>query len=246
MQSPTFFSTKPDPGPTAPLPAAAEFEFTPELVHSPLGHAHTIQEALEKHRLSCWGFVLFRCTYRSQEKWEMFVALVQGHARDSFERAGLMDVYARMRWTVFEDAAALDGASIGETSRRFIEWVEPGPGAQELVGSVFAPTRAQAGTPRHAFYLHVDEESLESVVDDAKAREEGGYFTKVVYAENVMLQVAESDGVLCPAAWGLDEEDMDYLRKRFRIDDLVGVYATLQVADFWDILASHNNIFEPY
>jgi hypothetical protein len=236
------------------LPAAAEFEFTPKLVYSPLGHAHTIKEALEKHRLSCWGFVLFRCTYRSQEKWEMFVALVQGHARDRFEQAGLMDVYARIRWTVFEDAAALDGASIGETSRRFIEWVEPGPGAQELVGSVFAPiraqasapTRAQAGTPRHNFYLHVDEESLESVVDDAKAREEGGYFTKVVYAENVMLQVAESDGVLCPAAWGLDEEDMDYLRKRFRIDDLVGVYATLQVADFWDILASHNNIFEPY
>jgi hypothetical protein len=254
MQSPTFFSTKPDPGPTAPLPAAAEFEFTPELVHSPLGHAHTIKEALEKHRLSCWGFVLFRCTYRSQEKWEMFVALVQGHARDSFERAGLMDVYARMRWTVFEDAAALDGASIGETSRRFIEWVEPGPGAQELVGSVFAPiraqasapTRAQASTPRHNFYLHVDEESLESVVDDVKAREDGGYFATVVSADNVMLQVAEWDGVLCPEAWGLDEEDMDYLRKRFRIDDLVGVYATLQVADFWDILASHNNIFEPY
>lgn len=125
----------------------------------------------------------------------MFVALVQGHARDRFERAGLMDVYARIRWTVFEDAAAPDGASIDETSRRFIEWVEPGPGAQELVGSVFAPTRAQASTPRHTFYLHVDEESLESVVDDAKAREEGGYFATVVFAENVMLQVAEWDGV---------------------------------------------------
>lgn len=80
MLSPAFFSTKPDPDRTAPLPASAaqnteartalqdEPEFTPELVNSPLGHAHTIKDALENYRLSSWGFVLFRCTYRSQEK----------------------------------------------------------------------------------------------------------------------------------------------------------------------------------
>ncbi len=145
-----------------------------------------------------------------------------------------------MRWTVFEDAAALDGASIGETSRRFVEWIDPGPGGQELVGSVFAPTLL--GTPRHTFFLHVDE-SLESVVDDAKAREKGGYFGMVVRAGNVMLTVTERDGVYCSE--GRELEEMEDLRKRFRIDNLVGLYAWLQVApDVWYCLGSRDNIFE--
>ncbi|KAH6856253.1 hypothetical protein B0I37DRAFT_412195 [Chaetomium sp. MPI-CAGE-AT-0009] len=221
---------------------------TRELVESPLGSAHTIKDALEIYKLSDWGFVLFRCTYRSQEKWEKFVALVQGHARDYFERAGMTGVYARMRWTVFEDAAALDGADIAETSRRFVEWVERGPGGRELAGSVFGPT--MAGTPRHTFFLHVDEESLESVVDDAKARERGGYFGTVVRADNVVLWAIERDrekGVYCLEGRELEEDEMCDLRKRVRIDDLVSLYAGLQVSpDLWYCLWSFDdNIFEP-
>ncbi|KAK4149892.1 hypothetical protein C8A00DRAFT_37501 [Chaetomidium leptoderma] len=235
-----------------------EPEFTPELVESPLGDAHTIKDALELYRLSDWGFVLFRCTYRSQEKWERFVALVQGHARDCFEEAGMMDVYARMRWTVFEDAAALDGADIVETSRRFVEWVERGPGGRELAGSVFGPSMARAGgpsmatagTPRHEFFLHVDEESLESVVDDAKARERGGYFSTMVRAGNVVLWVPERDrekGVYCLEGRELEEDEMCDLAKRVRIDDLVSLYAGLQVSpDLWYWLRwSDDNIFGP-
>ncbi|KAK4118656.1 hypothetical protein N657DRAFT_367444 [Parathielavia appendiculata] len=113
--APAFFSTKPHPDPTAPLPAAAmqntearsrprdEPEFTRRLVASPLGDAHTIKDALDLYKLNDWGFVLFPCTYRSQEKWDKFAALARGHARDCFEKAGLMDAYACMRWTVFED-----------------------------------------------------------------------------------------------------------------------------------------------
>ncbi|KAJ4305961.1 hypothetical protein N0V88_000751 [Collariella sp. IMI 366227] len=141
-----------------------------------LGEPYTIRDALELYNLSTWGFVLIRCTYGSQEKWDKFLARVQGRAREMFEKAGLMDVYARMRWTIFEDAAVLDGADILETTRRFVEWVDRGPGGQELVGSVFGTTMAKTNTPRHNFFFHVDEESLESVVDDekvAKALEEG-------------------------------------------------------------------------
>jgi len=262
LQSPTFFSAKPDPGPTASLPAAAvqnteipaaprdEFEYTPPLDFSPLGEVYTIKDALEKYRLSCWGFVLFRCTYRSQEKWEKFVALVQGHARDEFERAGLMDVYARMRWTVIEDAAALDGADIVETSRRFVEWVERGPGGQELAGSVFKPHTA--ATARHTFFIHVDEESLESVTDDAKASEKGGYFATVVRPDNILLNALERNretGAFYSQVDGqeLEEDEMWDMSKRVRIDDLVHLYADLEVSpDGWYCLIwLDGNTFEP-
>ncbi|KAK4119858.1 hypothetical protein N657DRAFT_684167 [Parathielavia appendiculata] len=118
---------------------------------NPPGDAHTIKDALELHRLFCWGFVLFRCTYRSQENWEKFLARVQGHARERFEQAGLMDVYARMRWTVFEDAAGLDGADIAETSRRFVDWLQRGLGGEKLAGSVVP--LFMGGSPRHEFFF---------------------------------------------------------------------------------------------
>ncbi|KAK4032562.1 hypothetical protein C8A01DRAFT_40998 [Parachaetomium inaequale] len=221
-----------------------------ELVESPLGDAYTIKDALEIYRLSDWGFVLFRCTYGSQEKWEKFVALVQGHARECFEQAGMMDVYARMRWTVFEDAAALDDAGIVETSRRFVEWVEQGPGGRELAGSVFGPTIAETDTPRHIFFLYVDEESLESVVDDTKARAKGGYFCTVVRADNVVRGLLERDqekGVYYREGRELEEDEMEELRKRVRIDHLVCLYAELQVSlDCWyDLLWFDDNIFVP-
>ncbi|KAK4118044.1 hypothetical protein N657DRAFT_651707 [Parathielavia appendiculata] len=259
-----FFSTKPHPDPAAPLPAAAamqnteaqssrpreaEPEFTPNLVASQLGDAHKIKDALDLYRLNDWGFVLFRCTYRSQEKWDKFAALVWGHARDPFEEAGLMHVYARMRWTVFENPAGLDGADIVETSRRFMDWVERGPGGRELAGSVFCNFPPDCvDTPRHTFFLHVDEESLESVVDDARAREKGGYFCTVVRANNVFFNGVEALGngeYLWDGGRRLEEEDMEDICKRVRIDDLVGVYADLQVSqDLWYCLAQFgDNIF---
>ncbi|KAJ4286166.1 hypothetical protein N0V88_008110 [Collariella sp. IMI 366227] len=156
---------------TEGAPTAPQDEQEPvslKLAESPIGAAHTIKGALEQHKLSSWGFVLFRCTYGSQEKWDKFVARVQKYARDEFEEAGLMDVYARMRWTVFEDEAALDGADILETTNRFVKWVDRGPGGQELVGSVFGTTMNTNATARHSFFFHVDEESLENVLDDTK------------------------------------------------------------------------------
>ncbi|KAK4120465.1 hypothetical protein N657DRAFT_648959 [Parathielavia appendiculata] len=258
-----FFSTKPYPDPTAPLPATAAMQpnteaqssrpqdkpqLTPKLVASKFSDAHTIKRALDLYRLNDWGFVLFRCTYRSQEKWDKYADLVRGHARDCFEEAGLMDVYARMRWTVFEDPAALEGADMVETSRRFVDWVERGPGGRELAGSEFSPDCPN--TPRHTFFLHVDEESLESVVDDARAKEKGGYFCTVVMAKIVFLNGIEALGKgeylwVWDGGRRLEEEDMEDMSKRVRIDDLVGLYADLQVnPHMWYYLSqSGDNIF---
>ncbi|KAK4125406.1 hypothetical protein N657DRAFT_631721 [Parathielavia appendiculata] len=180
-----------------------------------------------------------------------FLALVQGHARECFEQAGLIDVYSRMRWTVFEDAAGLDGADIAETSRRFIDLVQRGPGGEELAGSAF--TSIIGGTPRHEFFLHVDEESLESVVDDAKAKEKSGYFCTVVMPGNVVLWEIKRDreGIyrFCEDGREVEEDEMWDLRKRVRIDDPVSLYAELHVSlDLWYCLLSfpdNPDIFVP-
>ncbi|KAJ4286387.1 hypothetical protein N0V88_008010 [Collariella sp. IMI 366227] len=211
-----------------------------------LGEPYTIRDALELYNLSTWGFVLFRCTYSSQEKWDKFLARVQGDTRKIFEKARLMDVYARMRWTIFEDAAALDGADILETTRRFVEWVDRGPGGQELVGSVFGTTMAKTRTPRHNFFFHVDEESLESVVDDekvAKAYKEGREpFCRMVMAHALDLDAITIDrerGVYCENGRELEESEVEEFSKRVMVDCLVPLYAVLSVELYaWCCLVS--------
>ena len=90
-------------------------------VDSSADSAVAIRDALQEYNLSQWGFVMFRCTYRSQEKWDKFVALAKGYAHEYFEECEMQTVHDRIQWTIIEDAAALDGADIVKTSRWFEE-----------------------------------------------------------------------------------------------------------------------------
>jgi len=194
-----------------------------------------IEASLEQYGLSQWGFVVVRCTYSSQEKWDKFMGLVKEHARDYFIPSFWMeDIHDSLVWTVIEDAETLDGADIVETSRTFEAWVGS-QGKQEMEGSVFTTTRHY--WPRYTYFMHVDDESLESVVDEAKAREDGGYFCKVVRAEMVLLREQdraagtyhEPEGL---EAWEADYEERDF-RKRVKIDKLVQLYCHLLEIDAW-------------
>lgn len=45
--------------------------------------------------------------------------LVERYTHEHFEVRGMSDIYEKYAWTVFEDPARLDGASLEETSKRF-------------------------------------------------------------------------------------------------------------------------------
>ncbi|KAL2126294.1 hypothetical protein VTI74DRAFT_1234 [Chaetomium olivicolor] len=128
------------------------------------------------------------------------------------------NVYDIIAWTINEDAETLDGASIVETSRRFEEWVE----GHGRLGSVFTDTWVYC--PRYTFFAHVDEESLESVVDHEKAKEEGGYFCKIVRGDIVLAREREREGIQDAEdddeEEEEDEDDLLDLKKRVKIDEL--------------------------
>ncbi|KAK4157150.1 hypothetical protein C8A00DRAFT_29859, partial [Chaetomidium leptoderma] len=87
------------------------------LDHLQTTEATAIQKSLEQYKLAQWGFVIFRCTYGSQEKWDKFVALLKEHASESdyFEWRAMEHVHDRLAWTIIQDAETLDGADIVET-----------------------------------------------------------------------------------------------------------------------------------
>ncbi|KAG7284553.1 hypothetical protein NEMBOFW57_010931 [Staphylotrichum longicolle] len=98
-----------------------------------------LQASLEQYDIRRWGFVIYRCTYSSQEKWDKFMGLVKKHARDYFEEWRMDHVYDSLSWTIIEDADNLNGADIVKTSRRFKDWADS-QGKQEMEGSEFSTT----------------------------------------------------------------------------------------------------------
>lgn len=205
--------------------------------------ATAIRNSLEKYKLKQWGFVIFRCTYNSQEKWDKFVTLAKEDAHNYFESTRTEDLYDKMAWTIIEDPETLDGASTVETSRRFREWVAS-EGRQEIQGTMFRDKFDSS--PRYYFFIHVDEETLESVADDAKAREKSGYFATIVCEHAVSSREQEREAAVQDSENAGDEEfpvedededeEEDEVRdykKRVKLDKLVDMYVWLLDDFMW-------------
>lgn len=156
---------------------------------------------------------------------------------DYFEWRDMEDLYASMAWTIIEDAETLEGASLATTAQKFVEWVEGPEGRQDRKGSLLDTDDATPGYgPRYTFYFHADEESLESVVDDAKAREHGGYFCRAVRAGMALAAERERQEEGDEEAEDEEEELFD-VRKRVRLDSLVPVYARiLDTSSWYDVI----------
>ncbi len=197
--------------------------------------ATAIARSLQQQSLKHWGFVIFRCTYRSQEKWDRLLAHIQQHAREQFAACGMAEVYeTAATWTLFEDAAALEGAGLAETSRRFSEWVWADDGGQREMEGRSVLKGNWVYCPRYFFYLHVDEEGLESVVDGDGEGEQG--WVRAVRADIVLTR---EDRLKSAREKGEEEEEeedeyeMLDLRKKVVIDEIVDLYAALLSIDRW-------------
>jgi hypothetical protein len=143
-----------------------------------------------------------------------------------------------MLWTIIEDPKMLDGASIEVTSDKFEQWVKT-DGRDEMQGSIFTDNWVYC--PRYIYFIHVDDESLESVVNDQMADQDGGYFLTVVREDMVRLRRSEqakyeADGVQRENG-GYDKNDEERelldLRKKVRADQLVDLYVVLLNIDLW-------------
>ncbi|KAK3312079.1 hypothetical protein B0H66DRAFT_570021 [Apodospora peruviana] len=214
-----------------------------------------IRENVAKYRFNHWGFVIFRCNYKSQSKWDQFIGLAKQEAQEYFAQHRWGDLSDKLTWTIIEDAITLEGASLATTAQLFVDWVEGPGGQQDREGSIFdtnayddfKDTKVYNYGARYNFYLHADEESVESVVDDAKAGRADGYFCTLVRAD--MALSAEQDrleGVCYPEEGPEEGEEEDEeerkfeeerelldVRKRVHIDQLIFMYGHVLDSNRW-------------
>lgn len=116
-----------------------------------------------------WGWVIYRCTYNSDDDWSTFMEILKGISRDrigTYLYNSVAEEVGRMQtWTVFEDRNQLDNASKSIVRRMFNKWVHSPEAAAEQPNAKCPPPLM--GMSRNLFCMHVDEESLRSVLEDS-------------------------------------------------------------------------------
>ena len=186
-----------------------------------------ILKSLEDEYLKKWGFVIVRCTYSDEGKWDAFMSEIKKQTLGDLERnpAPLATALKEsLQWTIIEDRENLDNATMLQASLRFQEWTKT-DGVQEI-GIRFAPAQrvewALALYPRYTLYIYVDADAVESVVNPARAKELTGYYVTLVRL-NINLIPEDDD----------DSEAPDESLRRIRADMLIAFYLAYMDINRW-------------
>lgn len=153
-----------------------------------------ISQLLEHHRLTTWGFVIYRCTYGDDSAWLSFMDRTNGR-RGAFPtfKYGVEDpddhtpngLARRLDWRVQEDPTTLDGASKDEVRRKFRQLVTTSLQPEESdEAAVSVATRSE--NPRWNFCVHVDRQALDSVLQasaDADGIRGNGAYVNLIRAD---------------------------------------------------------------
>src|SRR2546423_15191719 len=74
-------------------------------------NADNIERYLQEDGHRTWGFVIYRCTYESDDDWGQFMERLRDQIRCTLEIDNGLDMMDSLSITVFEDRSILDGAS---------------------------------------------------------------------------------------------------------------------------------------
>ncbi|KAG9786558.1 hypothetical protein KCU75_g3830, partial [Aureobasidium melanogenum] len=145
---------------------------TPDTLGYESNPADQIERALRADGHRIWGFVVYRCTYESDEDWRLCMQHIHENVRQSMEFCNALDLLDEdcFKLTVIEDKSKLDRASTWTVRQNFHEWcgeaLNREQGSNEEIAS-----RRQKPMPgfgsmavRYRFCVQVDAASLQSIV----------------------------------------------------------------------------------
>jgi len=121
--------------------------------------ADNIERYLQEDGHRTWGFVIYRCTYESDDDWDRFMELLRDAIRRTLEILNGLDMMDSLSITVFEDRSILDDASTSFVREHFKQWAATAPQQEQGTG----PALSQ----RYRYCIQVDAVALESVIQDA-------------------------------------------------------------------------------
>ncbi|KAG9948725.1 hypothetical protein KCU85_g4815, partial [Aureobasidium melanogenum] len=145
---------------------------TPDTLGYESNPADQIERALQADGHRIWGFVIYRCTYESDEDWRLCMQRIRENVRQSMEVCNALDLLNEncFRFTVIEDKSKLDGASTSTVRQHFHEWcgkaLNSEQGSNEEIENRRQEPMPRFGSMavRYRFCVQIDAASLRSIL----------------------------------------------------------------------------------
>ncbi|KAI7203894.1 hypothetical protein KC316_g962 [Hortaea werneckii] len=123
---------------------------------SPYGN---ILDGLSSSKEEKWGFVIYRCTYRDNQDWERFKAIVHRRTQEDMADSDVPEIANSLEWTFVDDRDSLEGASKDNLRARHKAWA-----AKAFRAENPRAVYDTSDSPRYRYFIQVDEEALQSVM----------------------------------------------------------------------------------
>jgi hypothetical protein len=144
---------------------------TPDL-HTRFNTADRIEKGLQTDGHQSWGFVIYRCTYESDDNWDSFMERLKCGARKTLEFYNGLDLLDSFKFTVLSDREQFDGASTSAIRDHFKQWCSTAIREEQGLEPTFGPWGTQA--QRYRYCVFVDDESMESFLEEESAPDAKG------------------------------------------------------------------------
>jgi len=119
--------------------------------------ADNVERQLQQDNHKIWGWVIYRCTYASDDDWKEFMRRLGIWISEGLKHDGGLDMLESLDYHVFEDKAVFDGAHPSTIREHFREWTITAPQQEQGVAAM--------QSQRYNYCLHVDQASLQSILD---------------------------------------------------------------------------------
>ncbi|KAF2447209.1 hypothetical protein P171DRAFT_430119 [Karstenula rhodostoma CBS 690.94] len=116
------------------------------------------RKLLEEDANAKWGFIVYRCTYESDDEWARFMQYLNTSVRTRLERDGDGDLFDRIDWQVQDDREQFDRAGSITLRQHFT--------------STILPTLSYPSTARHQAFVAVYQLTLNRILTIAPPPEE--------------------------------------------------------------------------
>jgi hypothetical protein len=143
-----------------------------------LNEADRIEALLNKDGFKEWGVVIYRYTYQNNSDWEKFMARFMNEVSGHLEFYNGLDLLDTFTPTVLEDRS-FEGATVATLREHFNQWAKTSLKEEQGVSENYC-----ALTGRYSFFITVDQEAMESVLnvpEECELDETG--FVRMVYGE---------------------------------------------------------------
>jgi hypothetical protein len=91
-----------------------------------------IKEDIQHHKHRCWGLVVYRCDYTSDEVWGKFMSNMRYRIEDGLTANKAEDLKDTLELTVREDKENPNGANVEQVRGIFKDWVQSDEAKSEM------------------------------------------------------------------------------------------------------------------